>query len=130
MAAAKRVLDSTVLERLVRIGGQPFLVDMIELFLEHGPRRLAAARAAFGAGELGAVYMAAHSVKSTAGNLGARALQAAAERAEGRAAAGDDEAIPPLLDEMEHEYERVRSELETERDRRKGAGTWSPNRGA
>lgn len=120
---AKRVLDPAALERLLRIGGQDFLIEMIELFLEHAPHRLAAARAAFDAGEITTVYRAAHSLKSTAGNLGARALQATAEQAETRAAAEDVEAIPPLLTEMEERYERVRGELETERDRRKSAGT-------
>lgn len=119
----RRVLDPAALERLARIGGQSFLVEMIELFLEHAPQRLATARAAFDAGEITAVYRAAHSLKSTAGNLGARALQDIAEQAEGRASAGDVEALPPLLTEMEERYERVRAELESERDRRKAAGT-------
>lgn len=117
----RRVLDPAALERLLRIGGQEFLVEMIELFLEHAPQRLATARAAFEAGETTTLYRAAHSLKSTAGNLGARALQDSAEQAEARAAAEDLEAILPLLDEMEERYERVRSELESERDRRKGA---------
>jgi hypothetical protein len=33
-------LDKAALERLRRIGGQEFLVEMIDLFLDHGPQRL------------------------------------------------------------------------------------------
>ncbi|MEJ2503996.1 MAG: Hpt domain-containing protein [Gemmatimonadota bacterium] len=62
---------------------------------------------------------AAHSLKSTAGNLGARALQDAAEQAEDRAAAEDGEAIPPLLDELEARYAQARAALEAERRRRR-----------
>lgn len=122
MDETTRVLDPAALERLMRIGGQEFLVEMIELFLEHAPQRLAAARAAFDAGDITAVYRAAHSLKSTAGNLGARALQSVAERAEARAAAEEVGTLPALLDDMNQAYERVRPQLEAERDRRRGAG--------
>ena len=115
-------LEGAALERLTRIGGQEFLLEMIELFLEHAPERLAAARAAFEAGDFPSVYRAAHSLKSTAGNLGARGLQGAAERAEARASAEDGPAVAPLLDEMERRYEEIRVELEAEHDRRKGKG--------
>jgi len=124
------VLDAGALERLDRIGGREFVLEMIDLFLEHSPQRLASGRAAFEAGELNGVYRAAHSLKSTAANLGARALQSTAERAESRAAAGDTEALGPLLDEMERSFERVRLDLTAERSRREGKEDASPNRGA
>lgn len=117
------LVDPGALERLNRIGGQEFLVEMIELFLEHSPQRLDAAHEALRDAEVSAVYRAAHSLKSTAANLGASALQAAAARVEDRAAAEDVKSLAPLLDEMNRQYERVRPELEAERDRRKGAGT-------
>lgn len=113
-------VDGAALDRLNRIGGRAFLLEMIELFLEHAPQRLATARAAFEGGDFPGVYGAAHSLKSTAGNLGARALQDVAERAEERAAAEDGAAIGPLLDEMERRYEEIRVELEAEHGRRKG----------
>lgn len=120
---ARDLLDQAALERLHRIGGQDFLVEMIDLFLEHAPQRLATARTAHGDADIGTVYRAAHSVKSTAANLGASALQAAAARVEEEAAAENMVSIAALLDEMNRQYERVRPELEAERDRRKGAGT-------
>lgn len=113
-------LDTAALERLTRIGGQPFLLEMIELFLEHAPQRLASAREGFAAADYAVVYRAGHSLKSTAGNLGARDLQRVAERLEARAAAEDAPAIGPLLDELDARYDQLRPRLESERDRRKG----------
>lgn len=116
----EEVIDDTALQRLVRIGGQPFLIEMIDLFLQHAPVRIRAAREALETGDHQALYRAAHSLKSTAGNLGARALQRVAERVEARAAERDVETIPPLLDEMTRRFEDVRGRLEAERRRRSG----------
>lgn len=118
------VMDPAALERLNRIGGQEFLVEMVELFLEHAPQRLTTANEAFAAGDLATVYRSAHSLKSTAANVGAARLQAMAAALEERAAAADVVAAGPMLEELNRRYDRVRPELEKERDRRKGRGTW------
>lgn len=114
------VVDGAALDRLLRIGGQSFLLEMIRLFLENAPQRLAAARIALEQGDHQGLYRAAHSLKSTAGNLGAHRLQAASERLEARAVAKGPEPLGPLLDEMDRCYEQVRDRLETERRRRRG----------
>ena len=116
-----KVLDSAAITRLDRIGGSEFVVEMIELFLENAPQRLQTAREAYDSGDTPTLHRAVHSLKSTAANLGARALQATAEAAEARANDEDMDAIPPLLDDLDREYEEARTELEAERDRRKGA---------
>jgi HPt (histidine-containing phosphotransfer) domain-containing protein len=115
-------LDRGALDRLIRIGGQEFLVEMIDLFLEHAPERLDAARSALDQGDFPAVYRAAHSLKSTAGNLGARNVQGVAERIETSARAEDAASIGPLLEELARHYRDARVELEAERGRRKGRG--------
>lgn len=114
------VVESAALERLIRIGGQEFLLEMIELFLEHAPERVRAATEAAGMGDDQGLYRAAHSLKSTAANLGARTLQRVAERVEGRAAARDTAGMTALLEEMAARYEDVRQRLEAERKRRSG----------
>lgn len=116
----REVIDDAALERLLRIGGQEFLIEMIDLFLQHAPERIRAAREALAGGDHKALYRAAHSLKSTAGNLGARGLQRVAERVESKAAEMDVETIPPLLEEMARRYEDVRDRLEAERRRRSG----------
>lgn len=78
------VLDPGAAARLRRLGGEKLLREMIELFLQLGDARLAAAAAAGEEGE-----RACHSLKSAAGNMGAHALQEAAARAERTAVAPD-----------------------------------------
>lgn len=119
--SGNETLDAGAITRLERIGGGEFVVEMIELFLDNAPQRLKSARDAFGSGDITTLHRSVHSLKSTAANLGARALQAAAEAAEARAHDEDMEAIPPLLDDLDREYEAARAELESERDRRKSA---------
>lgn len=119
------VMDPSALERLNRIGGQHFLVEMVELFLEHAPQRLATANEALAGGDLKTVYRAAHSLKSTAANVGAARLQALAAELEECAAAGDAATAGPMLEELNRRYERVRPDLERERDRRKRRDTWA-----
>lgn len=119
--AGSRTLDHEALAQLEGIGGNELVTEMIELFLQNAPRRLKAAREACDGGDLAAMHRAVHSLKSTAGNLGARRLQAAAGAAEARANEKALDAIPPLLDDLGREYRAVRDELEAERDRRQGA---------
>ena len=118
--AEEEAIEGAALDRLLRIGGQEFLLEMIDLFLENAPQRIRAARDAVEAGDADGVYRAAHSLKSTAANLGARPLQRLAERLESRAAEGDVEALPPLVEEVARRYEQVRHRLESERKRRSG----------
>ena len=118
----RAVLDQGALARLHRIGGNDFVIEMIELFLENAPLRLQAAREAFEGDDVTTLHRSVHSLKSTAANLGARSLQNTAEAAEARASAKDMEALPPLLDDLDRQYEQARGELEAERERRQGAG--------
>lgn len=112
------VLDDDALDRLLRIGGQGFVIEMIELFLDNAPHRVASARAALEAGDFKTLYRAAHSLKSTSANLGAQRLRLAAERVEGMAAAGDHEGMDTLVEEMATCYDQVRERLDAERKRR------------
>lgn len=115
------MLDGAALDRLDRIGGSDLVVEMIDLFLEHSPDRIAAARTGARARDLVAVYRAAHSMKSTAATLGAEAVRAAAASLEGRASEGDASSIPSLLEELERCYHAARDRLIEERDRRGSA---------
>lgn len=118
--AREEIIEDAALRRLLRIGGRGFLREMIDLFLEHAPERIRSARAALEDGDHQTLYRAAHSLKSTAGNLGARGLQRVSERVEARAAERDLEAVPPLLEEMGRRFEEVRERLEDERSRHGG----------
>ena len=113
-------LEDGAMARLERIGGDEFVVEMIELFLANAPERLQTARTALDGRDMPTLHRAVHSLKSTAANLGARSVRETAEAAEARARDEDLDALPPLLDDLERSYDEARRALEAERDRRKG----------
>ena len=100
-------LDGAAIARLQRIGGVKLASEMIGLFLQHGPERLKAAEVGYASGELRAVELASHSLKSSAGNVGAMVLHDAAQRVESAAEQGAAEELGALLHELEQEYEIV-----------------------
>lgn len=107
---SKRGLDETALGFLHEVGGRPFVAEMIELFRDHTPERLAAARTALEDGRVDAVGMVAHSLKSSAGQLGCPDLVEKCRRLELLAApgaGGGREEVMRLLEAIEAEYQRV-----------------------
>lgn len=109
------VLDGVALERLKSLGGDELLAQMIDLFLEHGAERLNAAVAGEQSGDRVAVERAAHSLKSTAGNLGAQALQRSAQAIELGAGSVDEPPLTELIRELEERFVEVRVALEERR---------------
>jgi HPt (histidine-containing phosphotransfer) domain-containing protein len=109
------VLDEAALERLKSLGGTELLAQMIDLFLEHGAERMQAALAGERGGDRGAIELAAHSLKSTAGNLGAQALQRSAEAVELGAARAEQPALTDLMREMEARFLEACAALEQQR---------------
>jgi len=98
------------LERLRRFGGDTLLRDMIDLFLEHAPTRIAASRRALAANDLASVRLAVHSLVSSCAQLGAeqmRRLSAEAEQALGT----DQGALAALLEALEREFAIVQPRL-------------------
>ncbi len=110
-------LDTTAMERLRRLGGQEFLVEMIDLFLDHGPQRLESIRNGMHAGNAPLVHQSAHSLKSTAGNLGGRAVQDLAQEIETLAAGGELDQAAPLVERLVVGFDEFRTCLERERNR-------------
>lgn len=111
------VLDPAALARLDRLGGERLVRRMVELFVELGEVRVAAAREGLASGDLDAVERAAHSLKSSAGNLGAGRLQAVAERVETRAeraggAGAGDGGLEDLVDRLAAAFAEARRALE------------------
>lgn len=81
-------LDAAACDRLVRIGGVTLATQMLELFLKHGPERITAAESGYASKDMRAVEHAAHSMKSSAGNIGASRMMNAAAALEALAEAG------------------------------------------
>lgn len=109
---AEDSLNSSALHRLRQLGGDHFLAEMIDLFLEYVPQRIEAALEAERRGDYATVARAGHALKSTAGNLGATSLHTLAVEIEQEAREGQREHIRALLRELECAFERARAGLE------------------
>ncbi len=94
-------IDPAALERIHKIGGAKLVGKIIALFLENAPQRLEAARQGERSGDLAAVEQAVHSLKSSAGNVGATRLQELAATIEELAEKGEADPLPGLLVELE-----------------------------
>jgi len=105
-------LDTAAIDKLRQLGGEKFVGDMIGLFFQYAPERLAAARAAKQAGDLQAVEKAAHALKSSAGQIGARRVQDLATQIEKLAMEQQADAIGLLLPQLEEAITQVKPLLE------------------
>ena len=103
--------DPEALERLRRFGGDKLLCDMVVLFLEALPRRLASARAGLGRGECHAVEHELHALKSSAAQLGALRMHRLSQEGELLAKAGTLDGLARILNDLDAEEPRVREWL-------------------
>jgi HPt (histidine-containing phosphotransfer) domain-containing protein len=103
------------LANLHRLGGEDFVREMIELFLENAPKQMEAARNGIREGDLEAVRRAVHSLKSSAGNFGAAEVPELAGRIEQLAADRQAAPIPAKFAALEAAFAQVRARLEERR---------------
>jgi HPt (histidine-containing phosphotransfer) domain-containing protein len=110
------ILERAALDKVLQLGGPTLLRRLIDMFLENAPARLERARDAERSGALRDLEQATHSLKSTAGNLGARRLQLLSERIEGLAADGSADGVRPLMTQLDEAYTAAREALLQERE--------------
>ncbi len=106
------VIDRDALERLEEWGGRELIVKMLQIFLEHAPGRIDRIRSGSDRNALAEAERGAHSLKSSAGNVGARRLQRLAGELERRAAEGNAPEVRALLPRLEAAYVEARAALE------------------
>ncbi len=111
-------VDPEALTRLERFGGTKLLREMIALFLELAPGRLAAAEAAVAGGKGTTAEDSLHSLKSSSAQLGAMKLSRLSEQGEVLARDAMVTEITGLLAESRAELVRVEAWLIDERDAR------------
>lgn len=96
------MFDQEIFDRLLEIGGPPLALRVIQLFLEHVPGKMTEVKSSFDAADYPALERLAHSVKSSAANLGLedfRRLAADLERSAGtRDVEHVNQLVPALLD--------------------------------
>jgi HPt (histidine-containing phosphotransfer) domain-containing protein len=90
------------LAELEELGGETLVQEIIDLFLADAPRRLAEARAAMQQGDVRTAMRAAHSLKSSAAQLGLDSLSSQCARIEQTAKTGELPGLPPLLASAEN----------------------------
>lgn len=105
-------IDRGAIERLREWGGEALPLRMIEIFLRHSPERIIQIRDGIAEKDAGEAETGAHSLKSSAGNVGALRLQTLCEAVETLAQSGDFVALKERLEELEGAYQEVREELE------------------
>ncbi len=90
---------------------------MIDLFSSHVQSVLSQAMTSFQSGDIDGVERAAHSIKSSAGNVGATEVRRLSEKAEEAAHDGDLAALRTLLPDLEKAFQEAKAELAEERNR-------------
>ena len=108
-----QVIDPQALERLKEWGGQKLAGQMVRLFLKNSGTRMDQIRTGVGQGDPDEAERGAHSLKSSAANIGAEGLRTLATRIESAALDSDVDALGALLPELESAYESAMAELKT-----------------
>lgn len=105
------VVDEGAIERLKEWGGEELPRKMIELFLDHSGDRLRQIRDGLTSGDAGRAEAGAHSLKSSAGNVGAVRLQKLTEKAEITAEKEDMDGLRDLVPAVEKAHGEAVQEL-------------------
>lgn len=109
-----RALDPAVIETLRQLTapGEPdVLKEVLQLFLEDVPGRIDRLRSAWQAGNAVEVQRAAHSLKGSAGNIGATDLLAVCRLLDDQGKSGNVSDLQGLVTSLDREYARVEAEI-------------------
>ncbi len=109
-------LDPVALQRLRRFGGDKLVHELVQLFLQHSPDRLSAARAGLLASNANVVKASLHALKASAGQLGALAVQRLCEEGEREASNERLDRVARMLVPLEDELARARRWLSASTD--------------
>ena len=104
-------IESEALDRLKRLGGSKLLRQMIDLFFEHGSRHIEILCKTESARHLRDAERAAHSLKTSAGHLGATRLFHLASGMEEAAASHQTDQIRVRRGEVISEFSRASAQL-------------------
>jgi HPt (histidine-containing phosphotransfer) domain-containing protein len=110
--------DEHALPRLERMVGVKVLGEVLDLYFENAPKRIAAVRNGLRSEDLGAAALALHDLKSSAGMLGASGLQRLAEEMERLARQNDADGLRTRFELLEAAMARADNLLRDARDRR------------
>lgn len=110
-------VDREYLERMKSdLGGGDILSDLIDIFLEEGPKHLDTMERALEEDAPDDLRIAAHTMKSSAGQLGAKGLSELAEELEEIGDTGDISDADEKVAKARRVFEAVEAELRELRD--------------
>lgn len=105
-----QILDPSAIESLRSLSPDTdgsFLRELIEIYLQDTPERLAELEAALAKGDAHALMRAAHTIKGSSSNFGATRLAQLAHEIELHGKAGNCPAATPVLPGLKSEYALV-----------------------
>ena len=106
-----QVLDPGALERLKEWGGEKLVAQMVRLFLKNSGTRMDQIRTGVAEEDAQESEWGAHSLKSSAANIGAEGLRALATSVESASLDKDMDRLRELLPQIEAAYSVVIAEL-------------------
>lgn len=99
------------ISNLEKIGGKQFVQKLINSFHRNVSQKIEKAKEGIRTGNLEAVERAAHSIKSSAGNLGAARLEEISGNIEKIAESNEDINYDELILKLENAYNEIKPEL-------------------
>ena len=105
-------LDESVLEGLRALGDASLLAELVELFVDETPSRLAALRNAVEDEDAGTVEQTAHTLKGSCSNMGAWRMANLCAELQELGSSGELTPASGLLDQLQAEFDRVRVTLD------------------
>ena len=109
------VIDPQAIENLRALNPgdhDEFLREIVGIFLEDTPQRIAELDQSLKAGDVPKFTRAAHSIKGSSANLGAMALRFVAEKLEHESRTNGLGGVAALVDAVMAEFARARAELD------------------
>ena len=106
-----QVIDPQALERLKEWGGEKLAAQMVRLFLKNSGTRMDQIRTGVSTDDPEETERGAHSLKSSAANIGAEHLRTLATRIESASLNQDLDGMKTLLPEIEGAYAEAMDEL-------------------
>jgi two-component system, sensor histidine kinase and response regulator len=108
---AEDPLDRRVIHNLHELGGSEMLSELAELFQKDAGAAVEALKGAVVEGDAQTVERAAHTLKGSSGNMGAREIARLCAQLQEVGASGDLKRAPRLIAQLEDEFDRVRPAL-------------------
>lgn len=116
-ASAQSRIDPVAIERLRRLGGGELVLRMIHLFTAHAASLVDQAEKDLQQGNFDGMERAGHSLKSSAGNVGATEMSRIAAEIEQVALGKNKDLLEKLVPELRLAFDQAVQELGRERNR-------------